>query len=48
MKLPCSWVCVCLISTSEPVDHFSWNLVWTLCHWRPHQYCAFLFSAVYN
>jgi len=20
---------------SEPVDDFSWKLVWTPCHWRP-------------
>ena len=33
----CVCVCVCVfvgvVCGFKPVDHFSWNLVWTLSHW---------------
>jgi len=35
-------VSVCPLSTSEPVDRFSRNLVWALYHWRTPQPCKFL------
>jgi len=32
--------------TFEPVDQFSWNLIWTLCHWRPPEPYTFQFPTI--
>lgn len=36
-------VCLYLLSTFEPVDHFLWNLMWTLCCWKSLHSCSFLY-----
>jgi hypothetical protein len=50
MRSPCC-LCVCLsvgapISTFRPIGWLSWNVVWTLCHWRPPQLRTFYFHTV--
>jgi hypothetical protein len=39
-------VCVCPISTLEPFDWFSLNLIWSLCQWMSRQRRDFLKSAI--
>jgi len=40
MLLLCPYACPA-VTTSEPTDRFSWNLVWTSCHWRLLHHYAF-------
>jgi len=29
----CLFVCLCSLSSFEPVKLFSWNFIWLLCYW---------------